>query len=160
MVFIAYFTELNLHICDYMQKRHICRENCKYALDERFHGHFCPCQVLPPWSGYGCNLLLKLINSMGKKEWLLVFLQLIFHNFFSGWGGARMSLKILNNQMMKEQHHQKGGHCVRNGRYVDSGRRMIGVLPTQLNAPEVTFSSAPFINTNTYLMSHSHQRHK
>ena len=31
-----------LQICDYAQKRRICRENCKYALDERFHGHFCP----------------------------------------------------------------------------------------------------------------------
>ena len=42
MVYIAYFTELNLQICDYAQKRHICRENCKYALDKNFHGHFCP----------------------------------------------------------------------------------------------------------------------
>ena len=25
-----------------MQKRRICCDNCKYALDERFHGHFCP----------------------------------------------------------------------------------------------------------------------
>ena len=41
-VYIAYFTELNLQICDFAQKRRICRENCKYALDERFHGHFCP----------------------------------------------------------------------------------------------------------------------
>ena len=41
MVYIAYFTELNLQICDYAQKRHICRENCKYAFDENFHGHFC-----------------------------------------------------------------------------------------------------------------------
>ena len=41
MVYIAYFTELNLQICDYEQKRRIYRENCKYALDERFHGHFC-----------------------------------------------------------------------------------------------------------------------
>ena len=41
MVYIAYFTELNLQICDYAQKRRICRENCKYALDENFHGHFC-----------------------------------------------------------------------------------------------------------------------
>ena len=41
--------------------------------------------------------------------------------------------------MMKEQHHQKGGHCVWNGRYVDSGKRMIGVLPTQLNGPKVTY---------------------
>ena len=42
MVYIAYFTELNSKIWDYAQKQHICRENCKYALDERFHGHFCP----------------------------------------------------------------------------------------------------------------------
>ena len=38
MVYIAYFTELNSKIWDYAQKRRICRENCKYALDERFHG--------------------------------------------------------------------------------------------------------------------------
>ena len=42
MVYIAYFTELNSKIWDYAQKRRICRENFKYALDERFHGHFCP----------------------------------------------------------------------------------------------------------------------
>ena len=42
MVYIAYFTELNLQICDYAQKRRICRKNCKYAFDENFHGHFCP----------------------------------------------------------------------------------------------------------------------
>ena len=42
MVYIAYFTELNLQICDYAQKRCICCKNCKYALDENFHGHFCP----------------------------------------------------------------------------------------------------------------------
>ena len=41
MVYIAYFTELNLQICDYSQKRRICRENCKYALGKNFHGHFC-----------------------------------------------------------------------------------------------------------------------
>ena len=42
MVYIAYFTELGLQMCDYAQKRRICRENCNYALDERFHGHVCP----------------------------------------------------------------------------------------------------------------------
>ena len=42
MVYIAYFTELNLQICDYAQQRRICCKNCKYALDEHFHGHFCP----------------------------------------------------------------------------------------------------------------------
>ena len=42
MVYIAYFTELILQICDYAQKRRICRKICKYAPDENFHGHFCP----------------------------------------------------------------------------------------------------------------------
>ena len=42
MVYIAYFTKLSLQICDYAQKRRICRENCNYAFDERFHGHVCP----------------------------------------------------------------------------------------------------------------------
>ena len=42
IVYIAYFTELNLQICDYAQKQRICRENCQYAFDEKFHGHFCP----------------------------------------------------------------------------------------------------------------------
>ena len=61
MVYIAYFTESNLQICDYAQKQCICRENCKYALDENFHGHFCPptkgCQVLPPcWGGFVNNM--------------------------------------------------------------------------------------------------------
>ena len=41
MVYIAYFTELNSKIWDYAQKQRICRENCNYALDERFHGHVC-----------------------------------------------------------------------------------------------------------------------
>ena len=47
MVYIAYFTELNSKIWDYAQKRLACRENCKYALDERFHGHFAPAESLP-----------------------------------------------------------------------------------------------------------------
>ena len=47
MVYIAYFTEVNLQICDYAQKRRIRRENCKYALDENFHGHFVPDERLP-----------------------------------------------------------------------------------------------------------------
>ena len=42
MVYIAYFTELDLQICDCEQRRRICRENCKYALDKNFHGQFCP----------------------------------------------------------------------------------------------------------------------
>ena len=44
MVYIAYFTELDLQICNYAQKQRICCENCKYGLDENFHGHFCPQQ--------------------------------------------------------------------------------------------------------------------
>ena len=40
MVYIAYFTELILQICNYAQKRRIWRENCKYAFDENFHCHF------------------------------------------------------------------------------------------------------------------------
>ena len=40
--YLAYFTELNLQICDYAQKRRICRKNGKYAFDEHFHGYFCP----------------------------------------------------------------------------------------------------------------------
>ena len=41
MVYIAYFTELILQICDYAQKRCIWRKNCKYTLDENYHCHFC-----------------------------------------------------------------------------------------------------------------------
>ena len=47
MVYIAYFTELNLQICDYAQKRRICRENCKNALDEIFMAIFAPDERLP-----------------------------------------------------------------------------------------------------------------
>ena len=42
MVYIAYYTELNLQICIYTQKQPICRESSKYALDKKFYGHFCP----------------------------------------------------------------------------------------------------------------------
>ena len=41
LVYIAYFTELILQICDYAQKRRIWREKCKYALDDNLHCHFC-----------------------------------------------------------------------------------------------------------------------
>ena len=40
MVHIAFFTELNLQICNYVQKRRICRKNSKYALNENLYGHF------------------------------------------------------------------------------------------------------------------------
>ena len=42
MAYFAYFNELDLQICVYAQKQRICRGNCEYALDENFHGHFCP----------------------------------------------------------------------------------------------------------------------
>ena len=42
MLYIAYFTALNLQICNYAQKRRMSHENFKYVLDENFHGHFCP----------------------------------------------------------------------------------------------------------------------
>ena len=41
MVNIAFYAELNFQICNYAQKRRICRENSKYAW-QKFHGHFCP----------------------------------------------------------------------------------------------------------------------
>ena len=44
MVYIAYNTELNLQICNYAQKRRICRKNRKYPPDENFFGHFSPRQ--------------------------------------------------------------------------------------------------------------------
>ena len=47
MVYNAYFTELSLQICDYAQKRRICRENCKYALDENCMAIFDPDERLP-----------------------------------------------------------------------------------------------------------------
>ena len=50
--YMVYITELSLQICDYAQKRRICRENFKHALDKKFSWPFLPptkgCQVLPP----------------------------------------------------------------------------------------------------------------
>ena len=36
MVYIAYYTELDLQICNHAQKRHVFRENSKYAPDKNF----------------------------------------------------------------------------------------------------------------------------
>ena len=47
MVYIAYFTELILQICNYAQKQRICRENSKYALDENFMAIFALAEMLP-----------------------------------------------------------------------------------------------------------------
>ena len=54
MVCIAYFTEFNLQIWDYTQKRRIHCENCKYAFDESFHGHFCPRRKAAKFCHPGC----------------------------------------------------------------------------------------------------------
>ena len=42
-----YLLHLNLQICNYAQKRRICRENSKYALGYNFHGHFALAGRLP-----------------------------------------------------------------------------------------------------------------
>ena len=42
MAYIACCTELNWQFCNYAAKRRICRENSKYAFDEKVYGHFCP----------------------------------------------------------------------------------------------------------------------
>ena len=47
MVFITYYTELDLQICNYVQKRRICRENSKYALE-----------LLPPWAPVSCEYVI------------------------------------------------------------------------------------------------------
>ena len=41
MIYIAYYTELNLQICNYAQKRCIFSENSKYAPDENIYSYFC-----------------------------------------------------------------------------------------------------------------------
>ena len=47
VVYIAYYTELNLRICNYAQKRHICRENIEHAADENFMDIFALAESLP-----------------------------------------------------------------------------------------------------------------
>ena len=41
LLHIAFHIELNFQICNYVQKRRICRKNSKYALGDSFYGHFC-----------------------------------------------------------------------------------------------------------------------
>ena len=36
----AFYTELDLQICNYAQERRICRENSKYTAAENCYGHF------------------------------------------------------------------------------------------------------------------------
>ena len=44
MVYITCHSELNLQICNYVEKRRIWCKNRKYVPDEKFYAHFCPCQ--------------------------------------------------------------------------------------------------------------------
>ena len=47
MVYFVYYTELNLQVCNYAQKRRICRKNSKYAPDEKFVAIFAFAERLP-----------------------------------------------------------------------------------------------------------------
>ena len=47
IVYIAYYIDLSLQICNYAQKRRICRKNSKYALDEIFTAIFALAERLP-----------------------------------------------------------------------------------------------------------------
>ena len=47
MVYIAFYTELNWQICNYAQKRRICRGNSKYAFYEHFMAIFALAERLP-----------------------------------------------------------------------------------------------------------------
>ena len=42
VIYIAYFTELSLQICNYVQKQRICNKNSKYTPDEIYIGKYCP----------------------------------------------------------------------------------------------------------------------
>ena len=47
MVYIAYYSDMNLQICNYAQKRRICRENSKYAPDKKIMAIFALAERLP-----------------------------------------------------------------------------------------------------------------
>ena len=82
MVYIAHFNELNLQVCDYAQKRRICRENCKYALNENFHGHFCPRRKAAKF----CHPVQCLsYHTELTEEWTNVFHVYLFHISFKAW---------------------------------------------------------------------------
>ena len=72
MVHIAYFTELNLQICDYAQKRRFCRKNCKYGLDENFHGHFAPDERLS-----SSAILVDKMDFLTSFSWFLVLFSFV-----------------------------------------------------------------------------------
>ena len=71
MVHIAYYTELNLHICNCAQKRRICRENSRYTPDDKFLWAFLPspkgCDLLPPAILFH-KILHKMFTNAGKMR--------------------------------------------------------------------------------------------
>ena len=105
MVYIAYFTELDSKIWDYAQKWRICRENCKYAQDKKFHGDFCPrrkaakfCYPVSTWWVLWVHLLrsplshIYCLQSIWKLTKLIAFQLSLKHpskmscnKFYANW---------------------------------------------------------------------------
>ena len=92
MVYNAYFTELNLHICDNTQKRRICCKNYKYALNENFDGHSCPWRKAAKFCHPGLNLNLVAFRDFQNNQVSETFLGGMFgcpwelpHNIFGKW---------------------------------------------------------------------------
>ena len=50
MIYIEYYTQLNLQVCNYAQKRRFCRKNSKYAPDEKFVAIFAFAERLPTFA--------------------------------------------------------------------------------------------------------------
>ena len=122
MVYIAYFTELILQICDYAHKRRIFCENCKYALDKNFHGLLSPtkgCQVLPP-----CYTIEKQQDQIRLKRsahWLLIWDKIFGGTyFFSGgkeeWRRKRRKTFGEGKKVVEEMKNgeRKGGKYLEN----------------------------------------------
>ena len=65
--YMVYYTDSNLQICIYAQKRRICRENSKYALGEKFYGHFCPLQKAANFCTPGLKATFFLQEKQAKK---------------------------------------------------------------------------------------------
>ena len=82
MVCFAYYTELNLQICNYAQKRHIGCENCKYTIDKKFYGYFCDIYAplpMPNRVNKGCKMPHPPFSQWPKitfSYWYLQYLHL------------------------------------------------------------------------------------
>ena len=74
IVYIAYFTELKLQMCDYAQKRHICREKCKYALDENFYGHFCPRRKVAKFCHPASDTVIDIVDIIHNRRCCTFFM--------------------------------------------------------------------------------------